>query len=105
MPQFFNPTVQFVRFTDLLRTPCGRQRRNQVLPNQQNSEETVNRPSRYRSDLCSKAPPSYDDVINNPEDYPIYQAQGKRTFIALHLLLSFRYENKKLNHLPYCIYF
>lgn len=30
-------------------------------------------PSNYHSD----APPAYDDVINKPEDYPVYQAQGE----------------------------
>ena len=23
------------------------------------------------------APPAYDDVINKPEDYPVYQSPGK----------------------------
>ena len=31
------------------------------------------RPSRYRSN----APPAYDDVINKPQDYPIYHADAQ----------------------------
>lgn len=82
-----------VLFYNMFRTtPCGRgqrKRRNQVLAKPEKSQETINVPSRYRSDLCSNAPPAYDDVINKPEDYPTYHAQGKRKFIALHLVLFF----------------
>ena len=51
---------------------------------QQLREEAAEPPSRYRSD----APPAYDDVINKPEDYPIYHAhaQGEKKF-SVHTLL------------------
>lgn len=44
---------------------------------QQLQSEAAHPPSRYQSD----APPAYDDVINKPEDYPIYHAQGKRKLV------------------------
>ena len=54
--------------------------RQQMLIQQLRSE-VPEPPSAYRSD----APPAYDDVINKPEDYPIYQAQGKRKLKMLYL--------------------
>ena len=51
---------------------------------QQLREEAAVPPSRYGSD----APPAYDDVINKPEDYPIYHAQGEGQFFVLHLIFS-----------------
>ncbi|CAB3986965.1 Hypothetical predicted protein [Paramuricea clavata] len=58
----------------------SRRRREELLVRQRMSiqqlrEEAAVPPSRYGSD----APPAYDDVINKPEDYPIYHAQATST--------------------------
>ncbi len=66
---------------------------------QQLREEAAEPPSRYRSD----APPAYDDVINKPEDYPIYHAhaQGEIIFSSAYYLYSVSVTSKTFHYLVY----
>ena len=64
--------------------------RQRMLIEQLRQEESATQPSRYHPD----APPAYDDVINKPEDYPIYEGKRNSRFYfvsCLSLFLNLNY--------------